>query len=211
VNAAWQAIREGFVAATWLDQVNLTLGILGVALMVRRSLWAFPVGLVAVSVQGVLFWRAGFYADAKVQGFFFVSFAYGWWHWATAKGAAPELPIQRLSWRSWLGYAGGALIGTVLWAELNRRFTDAPMPYRDAFVASFSVAAQLLQARKQIANWPLWIVVNIVAVSAYWQADLAYTALLYLVYLGLAFVGWADWARALRAQDMARRAEGAHP
>jgi nicotinamide mononucleotide transporter len=70
------------------------------------------------------------------------------------------------------------------------------MPWRDAFIAAFSVAAQVLQARKAIENWALWLVVNLVAITAYWTADLAYTALLYAVYFGLAVVGWRAWARA---------------
>ena len=72
------------------------------------------------------------------------------------------------------------------------------MPWRDAFIAAFSVAAQVLQARKAIENWALWLVVNLVAIAAYWKADLAYTACLYAVYFGLAVVGWREWARAKR-------------
>ena len=74
------------------------------------------------------------------------------------------------------------------------RWTDAVMPWRDAFIAVFGIVAQGLQAKKVIENWPLWIVVNLVAVAAYWKADLAYTAFLYLIYLGLAVVGWRTWA-----------------
>ena len=59
-----QNIWTGLKAASWLDQLNLVLGLLGVGLMIRRSLWAFPVGLAAVSVQGVLFYRTAFPADA---------------------------------------------------------------------------------------------------------------------------------------------------
>jgi len=61
------------------------------------------------------------------------------------------------------------------------------------------VAAQVLQARKKLENWPLWVVVNLVAVASYWSAALAFTALLYLVYLGMAFAGWIAWARATQA------------
>ena len=37
--------------------------------------------LAAVAVQGVLFWENDFSADAAVQVFFFVTLAWGWWHW----------------------------------------------------------------------------------------------------------------------------------
>ena len=40
------------MTSTPLDQINLALGVVGVWLMIRRTLWAFPVGLAAVTVLG---------------------------------------------------------------------------------------------------------------------------------------------------------------
>jgi nicotinamide mononucleotide transporter len=182
-----------------LDQANLVLGIAGVVLMIRRSLLAFPVGLVAVTVQAVLFFRAKFYADATLQIFFFVSLAWGWWHWRRGRGGeAKELPVAALSGRERGVTLLLAVTATVVWAVALRTWTDAVMPWRDAFIAAFSVAAQVLQARKNIENWLLWTVVNFVAIAAYWKADLAYTAFLYAIYLGLGLSGWREWAKAMK-------------
>lgn len=199
MHAVWQNIWSGLTGASWLDQANLALGLIGVGLMIRRSLWAFPVGLASVTVQGVLFWRSNFPADALLQVFFFVTLAWGWWHWVKDKGAAPELPVTRLSTRGWAVVLGAATLATVLWAREVGPRLQAVMPWRDAFIAAFSVAAQVLQVRKNIENWPLWLVVNGVAIASYWSAELAYTAFLYAIYLGLAVVGWRSWARALRS------------
>lgn len=198
MSAAWQEIRAGLTSASPLDQVNLVLGIIGVWLMIRRNLWAFPVGLVAVSVQGVLFYRTRYYADATLQVFFFGALAYGWWHWVKHKGAAPELPVSRLARPGLLITLGLAGVGTVIWALLLKRYTDAIMPFRDAFIAAFSVAAQVLQARKLIENWPFWVVANLVAIGSYWLGGLYFTAFLYAVYLILSFTGWCEWQRAMK-------------
>jgi nicotinamide mononucleotide transporter len=200
MNEILRTIWAGFAGATWLDQANLAVGIFGVLLMVRRSLWAFPVGLVAVSVQGILFYRAQFPADAMLQVFFFVTLAWGWWHWVRDKGAAPELPVTRLGGRGFLVTllaAGAATAGWAIWVAPR---VGAAMPWRDAFIAAFSVAAQVLQARKNIENWPLWLVVNAVAVASYWKAELAYTAFLYAVYFLLAIGGWRSWRAAMNAE-----------
>jgi nicotinamide mononucleotide transporter len=188
----------GLTTAAPLDQLNLALGIVGVWLMIRRSLWAFPVGLAAVSVQGVLFWQARFPADAALQIFYFGALAWGWWHWVRDRGAAPELPVALLTWRGRIFTLVAAAVATAAWALTVGRWMGAAMPWRDAFIAAFSVAAQVLQVRKNLENWPLWVVVNAVAVASYWRADLAFTAFLYLVYLGLAFAGWREWRRAMR-------------
>jgi nicotinamide mononucleotide transporter len=200
VNEILHNIWTGLTSATALDQLNLALGVIGVWLMIRRRIAAFPIGLAAVTVQGVLFFRSRIYADALLQVFFFVTLAWGWRHWVKDRGAAPELPITRLGWRGSLTVGLLAAAATVAWAVALLRWTDAVIPWRDAFVAAFSVAAQILQARKNIETWPTWIVVNLVAIPAYWSATLAYTAFLYAIYLGLAFEGWREWRRAMRVK-----------
>lgn len=186
----------GLTTAAPLDQANLVLGVIGVWLMIRRSLWAFPIGLVAVTVQGVLFRDAKLYADATQQVFFFAALAWGWWHWVRDRGAAPELPVTTMTARARLLTLGGGGVAVALWALALRQWTDAIMPWRDAFIAVFGIVGQLLQSRKAIENWPVWVVVNTVAIASYWKADLAYTAFLYALYLVLSFVGWREWLRA---------------
>ena len=198
MNEILRNIWTGLTSATALDQLNLALGVVGVWLMIRRRLAAFPVGLVAVTVQGVLFFRSRIYADAILQVFFFVALAWGWRHWVKDRGAAPELPVTRLGGRGCAVVALLATAATVVWALALVRWTDAVIPWRDAFVAAFSVAAQILQARKNVESWPAWVMVNAVAIPAYWSAALAYTAFLYLIYLGLAFEGWREWQRAVK-------------
>jgi nicotinamide mononucleotide transporter len=149
-----------------------------------------------VSVQGVLFYRAAFPADALLQVFFFLTLAWGWWHWVKDKGAAPELPVTNLSTRGRAFTLLAAGAATAAWALVVAPLLHAVMPWRDAFIAMFSVAAQVLQVRKKVENWALWAAVNGVAVASYWSATLAFTALLYLVYLGLALAGWFAWSKA---------------
>lgn len=199
LNEILRSLAHGFASASLLDQVNLALGLAGVALMVRRSLWAFPVGLVAVTVQGVLFFRARFYADAALQVFFFAALAWGWRHWLKARGAAPELPVTALSWRGRGAAVALAAVATVAWALALQRWTDAAMPWRDAAIAALQVAGQILQARKQVENWAFFTAANLIAIPAYWSAELAYTAFLFAVYLGLGLAGWRAWVRARRA------------
>ena len=198
MNDILRNIWTGLTFASVLDQFNLALGVVGVWLMIKRRLAAFPVGLAAVTVQGVLFYRSRIYADALLQVFFFVTLAWGWRHWVKDRGAAPELPVTRLGWRGLANVVLLAGAATVVWALALIRGTDAVIPWRDAFVAAFSVAAQIMQARKNVETWPTWIAVNLVAIPAYWSAELAYTSFLYLIYLALAFEGWREWRRAMK-------------
>lgn len=201
MDTIFRNIWIGLTTASLLDQVNLVLGVVGVWLMVRRTLWAFPVGLVAVAVQGVLFFQTRFYADGTLQIFFFVTLAWGWIHWVRDRGTAPELPVTALTARGRLVTAlliGG---GTVAWALVAQRWTNSIMPWRDAIIAALQAAGQVLQARKKLECWSLFTAANLIAIPAYWSAELAYTAVLFAVYLVLGLAGWWAWWKAARASS----------
>jgi nicotinamide mononucleotide transporter len=192
-------IWTGLTSASLLDQVNLVLGVVGVVLMVRRTLWAFPVGMVAVTVQGVLFFQTRFYADATLQVFFFVTLAWGWRHWVRDRGAAPELPVTTCGTKGRVIAILAAGIATVAWAQAAQLWTDTRMPWRDAAIAMVQVVGQVLQARKKLECWAFFTVANVIAIPAYWAADLAYTAFLFGIYLVLGLAGWRAWWKAMRA------------
>ena len=182
--SAFDAIREGLAAGSGLDQLNLILGVTGVALMIRRSLWAFPVGMAAVTVQGVLF-----------------CLGYGWWNWLIGRGERTELPVTLLSWRERMGWIAGASLLMLIWGTWQANHTDATVPYRDTFIASFSMASQVLQARKKLENWVGWVVVNSVAIVTYWSIGEIYWVFLYLVFWGMGISGWVAWYRAMKLQE----------
>ena len=56
---------------------------------------------------------------------------------------------------------------------------------------------QFLLGRKFIANWAMWVVVNVVSVALYAYKDLWLTAGLYLVFIALSFAGWNEWKKRL--------------
>ena len=69
---------------------------------------------------------------------------------------------------------------------------------------SYCLVATWWQARKHIANWWLWIVVDAIYIGEYIYKDLWPTALLYAAFVPLAVLGLRDWRRAA-ASCLARR------
>jgi nicotinamide mononucleotide transporter len=90
------------------------------------------------------------------------------------------LPRQSLLIALVLGVAGSFALGT-----LAKRL-HAALPYLDAMLMSYSLVATWWQARKHIANWWLWILVDAIYVGEYIYKDLWATAVL----------GLRDWRRA---------------
>lgn len=105
-------------------------------------------------------------------------------------------PLGALGWL--IGIAAG-LVGSVLLGELMVR-VGAALPHLDATLASYSLVATWWGARKHIANWWLWIVVDVVYVGEYIYKGLNLTALLYAGLVALAVLGLRDWRRAAGQQ-----------
>ena len=165
--AADRGLEEGSGRMNTLEWVAAGLGVVNVALVVRRSVWNYPFGLAMVSLYFFVFFEARLYSDALLQIFFFVVQLYGWRNWAAREagggGGSGRPAAPRRADR--LG-RGDARPPASLWGLGMARFTDAAAPMIDAGIAGTSIAAQILMARRRIENWVLWILVDIVAIGA---------------------------------------------
>jgi len=191
-----------YIAANWLEIAGVIATLVGILLTTQRVLACWPVVLAADLIYLVVFYRARLYSDALLQVFFIVFTLYGWWHWWRGYREDGEVRVAPLPARSViLGLAAGAL-GSVLLGMLMAR-VGAALPHLDAALASYSLVASWWQARKNIANWWLWIVVNAVYVGEYAYKSLFPTAFLYAVLIALAVLGLVDWQRAARKAEAA--------
>ena len=187
-----------YLTAHGLELAGAVTAALGIWLTTRRLLVCWPVTLISIFLYMVVFYRARLFSDALLQVFFVVFTLYGWWHWW--RGVRREgtvrivpLPPRSLVAALVLGIAGCFALGTLA------KHLHAALPYLDAVLMSYSLVATWWQARKHIANWWLWIVVDTVYIGEYIYKDLWPTALLYAGLVGLAILGLRDWRRALKA------------
>jgi nicotinamide mononucleotide transporter len=72
----------------------------------------------------------------------------------------------------------------------------------------FSVIAQLLMMGRRIESWPVWLLVNTIAVPLYFSRGLYLTAFLYLCFWGNAIVSWIWWRRLAQREQVAMQASG---
>ena len=202
--------RNDFTVMSSWEIIGTVLGVFGVWLMIRQNIWGWPVGLVQVAVYAWVFFDAKLYSDTILQAAFFLIQAYGWWHWLRGarlrraerdrEGEVPSarLPVTRLSGPTIVRWIAVGAVLTAGWGLFMHRTTDAALPWWDAFILVFSLIAQWLQARKNIENWPAWVVVNTVAIGVYWAKDLRLTSGLYLIFWMMALWGWRAWARTMQ-------------
>ena len=191
---SWAAIAH-YMAANWLEDAGFLTTLVGIWLTTRRKLLCWPVVLVSDLLYLLVFYRVRLYSDALLQIFFLAFTLYGWWYWWRGVREEGEVRVVRLPLASlFIALAAGAA-GSVLLGLLMGHM-GAALPRLDATLMSYSLVASWWQTRKHIANWWLWIAVDLVYIGEYLYKDLWPTALLYLLLVGIAVLGLRDWRRA---------------
>ena len=183
------------------EWVAAALGLVAVALVVARSVWNYPFALAMVTLYFFVFWDAKLYSDALLQIFFLAINIYGWRNWLRSRELAGEVVVTALGARARAAWVGGTLAASVAWGLAMATYTDAAAPLWDALIAGGSVAAQLLQARRRVDCWVLWIAVDLIAIPLYFSRDLHATSALYAVFLAMSVAGLVAWRGAWRSRE----------
>jgi nicotinamide mononucleotide transporter len=178
-----------------LEITAVLLGIANILLIIRRSVWNFPVAIVMVTLYFVIFRDAKLYSDAGLQIFFAAVNLYGWWNWTRNKEESGIIVVRRMPALGYAFWIIGSIAAIWVWGAIMHAETDATYPYWDASVAILSMAGQILMARRFVENWHFWIVVNLISIPLYALKELYLTAGLYSLFLVLAVVGLVAWRK----------------
>jgi nicotinamide mononucleotide transporter len=211
---------------TKIELIAAVLGAVSVWFVVRRNVWAFPIGIVMVLIYAWIFYEARLYSDMLLQFFFAVMQVHGWYEWRRAAviQTAPtdeqnvasvrdqdistskttsRIAVRSLSGTQWGITVAAQVVGTVALGWTMGRYTDAALPYLDAFATMMSVLAQWWMNRRYLENWILWIAVDFLYLYIYTDRGLYYTTVLYAVFTVMAFLGHMEWKRTLEKQQKA--------
>jgi nicotinamide mononucleotide transporter len=186
-----------------LEIIAVLVNVVGVWLTARRTPWCWPVGVVAVLLYVWIFYDVKLYSDMLLQLVFAGMQGYGWWRWQTGRIDHGKVRIEHLPMQLAVSsLTAGALISVALGAVMAH-YTDAALPWLDATLTGFSLVASYWAARKFIASWWLWIILDALYTGLYYYKDLALTAVLYAGFILLAFYGLRAWQRDLHDDSSA--------
>jgi nicotinamide mononucleotide transporter len=192
----------GFLGASVIEMMASISGFICVLLLIRRNIWNFAFGFIQVTLFVWVFYQAKLYSDTMLHIIYMGLQIYGWWNWTHNKSQQTEPLIERGSVVNiglWLAISA---VGTLSLGYYMDNYTNASFAYGDAFTTSTSLLAMWLMTRRQLFNWVLWIVVDIVATVIYFQKGLYPTTVLYGVFLILSGVGLYTWHKSYKEQQV---------
>lgn len=200
---------------SYVEFFGTVFNLWAVWLVAKNKILNWPVGIAGVSLFAFLFYQIRLYSDFVEQIYFFVMSLYGWWRWLhpkTSEETGEDLELKTTINTRRQNLHGSVVIGAGTLAlgylasriHLNvPRFFPEPaaFPYLDAFTTVMSFAAMILQARRKVESWVLWILVDIVGVALYAAKGVRFVALLYFAFLIMAIRGYRNWRGEYRAHQ----------
>lgn len=211
---AWlnsQAVTAFGQHVIWSDMIGNTIGLIALALGWRRSILTWPTQLLSGLILVSAFAWADLAGGVGKQLLVIVVALWGWRQWrnGTRKAQDGSIAIRFATWRERGLLAAGTAVGTALVGTL---FTLVPEmswnPWPDAYIFVGTLAAMVAQARGLVEFWFAWLLVDVVGVPLAFSSGLAFSGLVYVVYLGLVLWGMRSWWLRSRTDAAAAGAAG---
>ena len=182
-----------------IEWIGVGTALLGVLFSMRRHWMAWVWNIISSGVYLVVFYGQQLYADMELQGLFIVLGVFGLFSWNRSE---ENWRAEHTHFKSiCIGVLFSMAFGLGLGFLHQHYVTDVSFPYLDGALAGFSVWATWLAAKKKIANWLVWIGVDVMYVGLYIQKEMWGTACLYALFIGLAYKGYRDWSNTLKSID----------
>jgi nicotinamide mononucleotide transporter len=186
-----------------VEYIAAVLGIINIVLIVLRSIWNYPFGIVMVMLYGFVFLESRLYSDAVLQVFFFVVQLYGWWNWYFARESGGMVRVELMTSLARLVWFGVLVVATAAEGWYLATYTNDAAPWLDAATTALSVVAQYLLSIRKIENWVLWFVADVVQIGLYYWKGLYPTTGLYVVFLIISIVGLVQWVHQFDREQQA--------
>jgi len=189
-----------------LDWVNLetlavALGIAYLVLAMRENSLCWYCAFFSTALYVWIFGDVSLYMESALNVYYMGMAIYGWFQWQRGGVNHEGLEIVR-----WTAKQHGLAISTIVLIALVSGYllsigTDARLPYLDSLTTCGSILTTVMVARKVLENWLYWIVINTISIYLYLDRGLEQTALMFMLYLVLAILGYYAWRKKYVDQD----------
>ena len=157
--------------------------------------WLFGIASSIFSI--ILFYRVALYSEAILYIYYVLIGFYGYWLWTRKTGLGQKLKITNIPAFKLMMMIFFGIVGAVSLGYFFINHTDAESPYFDAATTSFSFMASYLEAKKYLAAWIFWILINGATIFLYLSKNLSIYTVLTFIYFIFSSVGYLQWKKAM--------------
>ena len=203
-NIILRKIMVEWINNNFVEITGAILAFIYLILEIKRK-WPFwIVGIISSAFYVYIFFHARLYAEMGLNFYYILMCFYGLYCWKfSSKAGGDNHGFHRIDLKTTLVLFCFFIVLFTSAVIVLRRFTDSQVAIPDALIAVLSIIATWMVAKKIVECWYIWIFVNIFATGLYIHQKLYPTAILFIVYSILSFVGLLEWQKSINKDDSA--------
>lgn len=200
-----------------LEFIATFFGILSVYFSIKKNIWVYPTGIVSTALYVYILFKFGLLGDMLINFYYTLMSVYGWVLWAKSSEDNIYVEVSRTTNKEWRiagvlffisillvtgVYYYKPLLDTQLSAEkviLGLDHLDWAN-WLDVLTTALFLVGMWLMAKRRVENWIFWIVGDLICIPMMLHKGLGITSVQYLVFTGMAVLGYLEWTKSLKQQ-----------
>ena len=140
-------------------------------------------------------YQAGLYMESLLQVFYLCMGFYGLSQWTKTINNNQNTHVDLWSIGNHIFAISLIIVLSFLSGILLSNFSNAALPFIDAFTTWGAIVASYMVAKKILENWIYWFVIDFISVFIFASRGLYFTSALFVTYLVIIYFGYKSWSK----------------
>jgi len=140
-------------------------------------------------------YQAGLYMESLLQVFYLCMGFYGLSQWTKTINNNQNTYVDIWSIGNHIFAISLIIVLSFLSGILLSNFSNAALPFIDAFTTWGAIVASYMVAKKVLENWIYWFVIDFISVFIFASRGLYFTSALFVTYLVIIYFGYKSWSK----------------
>tara|TARA_Y100000768_G_scaffold307222_1_gene241261 strand:- start:209 stop:784 length:576 start_codon:yes stop_codon:yes gene_type:complete len=178
-----------------IEIIAVISAILYLLLAAKEDVKCWYAVIISSSLYFYIMYDAGLIMEAYLQIFYILMALYGWFKWTKSIQINSNNRIRTLSNIKHFITITSVVILAVITGFILKKYTNAALPFLDAFTSWGAIITTYMVAQKILENWIYWFVIDSISIYIFLSRELYLTALLFFIYLIIICFGYASWRK----------------
>ena len=178
-----------------IEIIAVISAILYLLLAAKEDVKCWYAVIISSSLYFYIMYDAGLIMEAYLQIFYIVMALYGWFKWTKSIHINSNNRIR--TWSNMIHFITitSVVILALITGFILKKYTNAALPFLDAFTSWGAIITTYMVAQKILENWIYWFVIDSISIYIFLSRELYLTALLFFIYLIIICFGYASWRK----------------
>ncbi|MFL2716883.1 MAG: nicotinamide riboside transporter PnuC [Gammaproteobacteria bacterium] len=178
-----------------IEGVGAALAIAYLLLALKQNKLCWFAWIASSILYLYVMYQAGLYMESLLQVFYLCMGFYGLSQWSKTINNNQNTYVDLWSIGNHIFAISLVIVLSFLSGTLLSNFSNAALPFIDAFTTWGAIVASYMVAKKILENWIYWFIIDFISVFIFASRGLYFTSALFVTYLVIIYFGYKSWSK----------------